>query len=89
MHEAVIVSAVRTAAGKAPGGTLRGTRPDELGAVAIAAGDLDAARAAYQASLDIAARLAATDPTNTGWQRDLQLARKRLDELDGKAPDDE
>src|SRR5437763_875417 len=36
MHEAVIVSAVRTAAGKAPGGTLRGTRPDELGAVAIA-----------------------------------------------------
>ena len=36
MHEAVIVSAVRTASGKAPGGTLRGTRPDELGACAIA-----------------------------------------------------
>src|SRR3954463_6825040 len=36
MHEAVIVSAVRTAVGKAPGGTLRGTRPDELAAVAIA-----------------------------------------------------
>jgi acetyl-CoA acyltransferase len=36
MHDAVIVSAVRTASGKAPGGTLRGTRPDELGAVAIA-----------------------------------------------------
>ena len=36
MHEAVIVSAVRTAAGKAPGGTLRGTRPDELAAAAIA-----------------------------------------------------
>jgi acetyl-CoA acyltransferase len=36
MHEAVIVSAVRTAVGKAPNGTLRGTRPDELGAVAIA-----------------------------------------------------
>ena len=36
MHEAVIVSAARTAVGKAPGGTLRGTRPDELGAVAIA-----------------------------------------------------
>jgi acetyl-CoA acyltransferase len=35
MHEAVIVSAVRTAVGKAPGGTLRGTRPDELAAVAI------------------------------------------------------
>jgi acetyl-CoA acetyltransferase len=36
MHDAVIVSAVRTAVGKAPGGTLRGTRPDELGATAIA-----------------------------------------------------
>jgi len=36
MHDAVIVSAVRTAAGKAPNGTLRGTRPDELGAAAIA-----------------------------------------------------
>src|SRR2546422_5381243 len=36
MHEAVIVSAVRTAVGKAPNGTLRGTRPDELAATAIA-----------------------------------------------------
>ena len=36
MTDAVIVSAVRTASGKAPAGTLRGTRPDELGAVAIA-----------------------------------------------------
>src|SRR5512146_1277659 len=36
MNEAVIVSAVRTAVGKAPNGTLRGTRPDELAATAIA-----------------------------------------------------
>jgi acetyl-CoA acyltransferase len=35
MKEAVIVSAARTAAGKAPNGTLRGTRPDELAATAI------------------------------------------------------
>ena len=35
MQEAVIVSAVRTAVGKAPKGTLRYTRPDELGAAAI------------------------------------------------------
>jgi len=35
MQEAVIVSAVRTAVGKAPGGALRGTRPDELAAAAI------------------------------------------------------
>jgi len=36
MHEAVIVSAVRTATGKAPGGTLRSTRPDEMAAAVIA-----------------------------------------------------
>jgi acetyl-CoA acyltransferase len=36
MHDAVIVSAVRTAVGKAPNGSLRGTRPDDLAAVVIA-----------------------------------------------------
>ncbi len=36
MPDAVIVSAVRTAIGKAPNGTLRGTRPDELAATVIA-----------------------------------------------------
>ena len=36
MHEAVIVSAVRTPVGKAPNGTLRGTRPDDMAATAIA-----------------------------------------------------
>ena len=35
MRDAVIVSAVRTAAGKAPKGTLRNTRPDEMGAAVI------------------------------------------------------
>ncbi len=35
MKEAVIVSAVRTAVGKAPKGSLRNTRPDDLAAVAI------------------------------------------------------
>ena len=35
MQDAVIVSAARTAVGKAPAGTLRGTRPDELAAAAI------------------------------------------------------
>ncbi|MGI8495203.1 MAG: thiolase family protein [Pyrinomonadaceae bacterium] len=37
MKEAVIVSAVRTAVGKAPKGTLKNTRPDEMGAAAISA----------------------------------------------------
>jgi len=35
MTDAVIVSAVRTAVGKAPKGTLRNTRPDEMGAAVI------------------------------------------------------
>ena len=35
MREVVIVSAVRTAIGRANKGTLRATRPDDLGAVAI------------------------------------------------------
>ena len=35
MNEAVIVSAVRTAVGKAPKGMLRSTRPDEMGAAVI------------------------------------------------------
>ena len=35
MHDAVIISAVRTAVGKAPNGTLRGTRPDDLAATVI------------------------------------------------------
>jgi acetyl-CoA acyltransferase len=35
MREAVIVSSVRTAVGKAPKGTLKDTRPDEMGAAVI------------------------------------------------------
>jgi acetyl-CoA acyltransferase len=35
MKEAVIVSAVRTAVGRAPKGTLKDTRPDEMGAATI------------------------------------------------------
>src|SRR5215216_2990413 len=35
MREAVVVSAVRTAVGKAPKGTLKNTRPDEMGAAVI------------------------------------------------------
>jgi len=37
MRDAVIVSSVRTAVGKAPKGTLRTTRPDELAAITIKA----------------------------------------------------
>ena len=48
MKEAVIVSAVRTAGGKAPKGTLKYTRSDEMGAVAIREA---VARAGVDASL--------------------------------------
>jgi len=37
MKDAWIVSAVRTAVGKAPNGALRSTRPDDLGAIAVRA----------------------------------------------------
>jgi hypothetical protein len=50
---------------------------------AAAAGDLAAARAAYQAGLNIFVRLAAADPANTGWQRDLEGIRLKISDLDG------
>jgi acetyl-CoA acyltransferase len=37
MPEAVIIDCLRTAVGKAPRGTLRNTRPDDLGAIVIGA----------------------------------------------------
>ena len=36
MHEAVIVAATRTAVGKAPNGSLKTVRPDEMAAAVIA-----------------------------------------------------
>jgi len=57
---------------------------DELGDVAVAAGDLAAARDHYQAGLDIAVKLAAADPANTGWQRDLSAMRQRIADLDDR-----
>ena len=46
MKDAWIVSAVRTAVGKAPNGALRSVRPDDLGAIAVrgALGSNSAAR---------------------------------------------
>jgi len=48
-----------------------------------AAGDLAAARSAYRASLDIAARLAAADPANTPWQREAAAAQQKLNDVLG------
>ena len=54
---------------------------NKLGDVAVAAGDLAAARDHYQAALDIADRLAAADPGNTEWQRDLSVSRNKLGDV--------
>jgi acetyl-CoA acyltransferase len=51
MREAVLVSAVRTAVGKAPRGALRTTRPDDLGAVAVR-GALDCVPALDRREID-------------------------------------
>jgi Flp pilus assembly protein TadD len=55
---------------------------NKIGDIAIAEGNLAAARTAYQAALDIRARLAAADPANTRWQNDLAAARQRVESLD-------
>ena len=41
-----------------------------------AQGDLAGALAAYEADLAIAERLAASDPGNAGWQRDLIVSQR-------------
>ena len=55
---------------------------ERLGDVAVAAGDLAAARAAYQASLNIRTQLVAADPANTEWQREREAMRQKIDGLD-------
>ncbi|MDQ1739843.1 MAG: hypothetical protein QOE53_1495, partial [Pseudonocardiales bacterium] len=51
------------------------------GDVARARGDLAAADHAFAQALAISERLAALDPTNTGWQRDLARAHNRVGDL--------
>jgi hypothetical protein len=51
------------------------------GDLARVEGDLPAARRAFEAALAIATRLAAADPANTEWQRDLSISHIKLGEL--------
>ncbi|MCA1672899.1 MAG: hypothetical protein LC799_12110, partial [Actinobacteria bacterium] len=53
----------------------------KLGDLAVAAGDLASAQQRFQAALTIAERLAAADPTNTAWQRDLSINHHKLGDL--------
>ena len=54
---------------------------DRVGDVLAAQGNLPGALAAFQASLGIRERLAAQDPGNAGWQRDLSFVLTRLAEF--------
>jgi hypothetical protein len=53
----------------------------QVGFVAVRQGDRDAARAAYQRSREILARLTALAPDHAGFRRDLAWVEARLAEL--------
>jgi hypothetical protein len=59
--------------------------PDDVGTavgdLARATGDTPTADQHYRASLAIRERLATTDPTNAGYQRDLSISHNRLGDL--------
>ena len=44
-------------------------------------GDLSGALAAYRQSLAVSERLAAADPSNAGWQRDLWVSYWRIADM--------
>ena len=50
---------------------------NKLGDVLVAQGQLADALTAYRASLAICERLAAADPSNAGWQRDLSVSHEQ------------
>ena len=54
---------------------------NSLGDVRVAKGDLAEAMAAYEAGLATAKKLAARDPSNTGWQRDLSVSFNKIGDV--------
>ena len=54
---------------------------DQIGDVQVKQGNLTDALASYQASMDIAQRLAAADPGNAGWQRDLSVSHEKIGDV--------
>lgn len=50
----------------------------KIGDVQVARGDLVGAEASYRADLEIAERLAALEPGNEEWQRDLSVSCYRM-----------
>jgi hypothetical protein len=56
---------------------------DGPGDVLVAQGDLAGALAAYRESLEVMRRLAALDPTNAVWQKDVAYSRSPVARLRG------
>ena len=53
----------------------------EIGDISAARGDRDGALKAYKDGLDIAKLLAARDPNNAEWQRDLSVSYDRVGDI--------
>ena len=58
-----------------------GASHERIGGILYAQGNLVGALAAYQRSMDLAERLAASDPTNTHWQRDLAVSHDKIGDI--------
>ena len=54
---------------------------DKVGDVRLAAGDRAGALAAYEESLAIMRKLAAADPGNAGWQRDVSVSLDKVGDV--------
>ena len=54
---------------------------NELGDVRMSQGDLTAALENYRAAMAIRERLAASDPGNAEWQRDLSISHERIGDV--------
>lgn len=55
----------------------------KIGDVEVAQGDLPAALESYRTGMEIAERLAQSDPGNAGWQRDRIVSLVKLNQATG------
>ena len=54
---------------------------DEVGDVQVSQGDLPGALESFRAGMEIAARLASSDPGHADWQRDLSVSHDRIGDV--------
>ncbi|NQW09613.1 MAG: tetratricopeptide repeat protein, partial [Alphaproteobacteria bacterium] len=71
------LQAAETARDTATDDRERSVAYNEIGDVRVAQGELATALDSFRASLAIAERLAAADPGNAGWQRDLSVSHNK------------